>query len=175
MKDKAALYDYLVSKASPYRLISAIYVLSMNSITSIILLSLLASIYKYNKGKKNIDLKLCILIIFFDLSSACIAISDSVSTLANYRGYMSTPLRCNVVFAFNFILYTSSIYLMGIVSLERCLRVVYKKEYPHRLYYSIYLVFLADDFIITIIASVTNGVDILPNALYCFVVPSNTG
>jgi uncharacterized membrane protein YhdT len=175
MSDKTIQYEHQVSKANPYREISAVYTLLTTSVSLILIISLLIVIYKYYQGKKKTDLVLCTILLWFDLSCASISFINSICCLFNYSNFLGTISLCNLNAIIVYGSFTAAINLMGIISLERCLLIVFKKEYSSRFYYSIVLLYLLINIIIAILTSVTNGFDILPNALYCMFAPSITG
>ncbi|KXN66437.1 hypothetical protein CONCODRAFT_11728 [Conidiobolus coronatus NRRL 28638] len=64
---------------------------------------------------------------------------------------------------------------MGIISFERCLKIVFEREYSYKFYISILFSFFVVSVINAIITPLNNGFFILPNAIYCLFDPSKTG
>jgi hypothetical protein len=169
-------YDKLASKAYPYRAIQAYYMIFVSSLTLIVIISLLISIYKYKTKNRNIDLNLCIILLFLDLMCSSITLSTSLFSVFHYSKYISTQGLCNLNGILNFVPFSTAIELMGIISLERCLLVIYKKHYPYKKYIYLLLVFIMLNGVVNSVqTALANGFDILPNAIYCLFDPSTTG
>jgi hypothetical protein len=67
-----------------------------------------------------------------------------------------------------FLSFFTSIYCVGIISLERCLLIVYKKEYTEKFYYYILGGLSFINLIAAIQAWVLDGYTLFPLSLYCF-------
>ncbi|KXN69815.1 hypothetical protein CONCODRAFT_7706 [Conidiobolus coronatus NRRL 28638] len=166
------MYEKLVANASPYRTLTIIDLLFISGISIVFISSLLISIIKYKKEKLDLDLRLCILLLIFDLCSSVVFIINGIAAALNYSSYINTRAMCDLVGVLTLLPFIVSVNLMAVISLQRCLVIVYNKEYSHRFYYIILIVMVLMSIINSLQTSIFNGFAVFPNAIYCSLDPS---
>jgi hypothetical protein len=115
----------------------------------------------------KIDMKIAVLIATFDLCSAIEAIILDFFNLIHVPLNLPNQLSCTLNSVVVIFFFFNSLGLVGILSIERCLLVVYKKEYSDNFYYAIIFCLFAINIGICLFSSLTDGFGLAPTGNYC--------
>ncbi|KXN73025.1 hypothetical protein CONCODRAFT_4041 [Conidiobolus coronatus NRRL 28638] len=135
--------------------------------TFFILIPLLIVALRTKWSKMKIDMKIAVLIATFDLCSAIDAILLDFFNLVHFPWNLPNQLSCTINSVVVIFFFFNSLGLVGILSLERCLLIVYKKDYSDGFYYTIIIGLFTFNIIICLISSLTDGFGLAPIGTYC--------
>ncbi|KXN73113.1 hypothetical protein CONCODRAFT_4000 [Conidiobolus coronatus NRRL 28638] len=168
MKDiNPDLYKQYFENAVPYIYIGGAYLLTQFLISCFLITSLLIVIFKEKWSRLGIDLKLMTMIIILDLGGAAIIIVGSISNLCGYGFLIDTTQKCYTTAIWLLFTLLTSVNITGVLSLQRCLFVVFNRRYPDKFYYSIIFAHLVFNIISWITCCINEGFTIMPLAQYC--------
>jgi hypothetical protein len=160
-------YEEIYQNSYPYNVITSGIALFTAGIAFIANISLLISIVKYKKAKWKIDMKLCFILLFVDLIMASNILVNASINIARYPYYIGNEALCKLSGVLITITVASTVNLMAVISLERCLIVVFKKEYGLKFYIPIIALFCILNIANEVQTTVNDGYEIYPIALYC--------
>ncbi|KXN71627.1 hypothetical protein CONCODRAFT_5700 [Conidiobolus coronatus NRRL 28638] len=161
-------YNQIRDNAKPWNYIFSAWG-CIEFVICILLMGSLIRVISRDKWKNmKVDMKLAYMMIFLDLFGAFCLLFNSINNLASHGLFVSNRILCNLDAIMLFLSFFTSIYCVGIVSLERCLLIVYKREYSERFYFSILGGLSLINIIAAIQAWVLNGYTLFPMSLYCF-------
>jgi hypothetical protein len=161
------LYKQYFKNAVPYIYIGGAYLLTQCLISCFLIISLLFVIFKEKWSRLGIDLKLMTMIIILDLCGAAIIIVGSVSNLCGSGFIIDTTEKCYATAIWLLFTLLTSVNITGVLSLQRCLFVVFNKKYPDKFYYSIIFAHFIFNIISWITCCINQGFTIMPLAQYC--------
>jgi hypothetical protein len=168
MKDiNPELYKIYFRNAEPYIYIGGVYLLIQSLLSTFLIISLLLVIFKEKWSRLGIDLKLMTMIIILDLGGASIIVVGCISNLCGYGILIDTAQKCCVTAFWLLFTLITSVNITGVLSLQRCLFVVFNRRYPNKFYYSIILTHFIFDLTSWIICWINKGFTIMPLAQYC--------
>jgi hypothetical protein len=128
-------------------------------------------IYIISKEKwvtMKIDMKIAYIMLILDLGGACTVFFNSVNNLAGNGLFVANQTLCNTGATLLNLFYITSIYCVGVVSLERCLLIVFKREYSDKFYYYIIVGLFVINVASCVIAWSLNGFSIYPVSVHCY-------
>jgi hypothetical protein len=160
-------YKEIYQSSYPYNVITSGIALFAAGVAFIANLSLLISIVKYKKAKWKIDMKLCFILLWVDLVCALNILVNASVNIAGFPNYLGNEALCKLNGILITITVATAVNLMGVISLERCLIVIFKKEYGLKFYLPIISLFCILNIANEIQATVNDGYEIYPIALYC--------
>jgi hypothetical protein len=168
MKDiNPDLYKSYFKNAVPYIYIGSIYYMIQSLASCFLTLSLLIIILREKWSRLGIDLKLMTMVIILDLGGASIVLVGCVSNLCGYGIILDTVQKCNATAFWLLLTVGTSINIIGILSLQRCLFVVFNKRYPDVFYYLLILGQSIFNLTYWILCLVNRGFTVMPIAQYC--------
>jgi hypothetical protein len=163
----AEQYESVFYSVKPLNYIFNGVALALLTPTLFILIPLLVTAFKTKHSKMKVDMKIAILIATFDLCSALDAIILILFNLFHNPMNLPNQLSCNINAALVVFFFFNSLGLVGILSIERCLLIVYKKEYSDSFYYVIISCLLATNIGICLFTSLNDGFGLSPIGNYC--------
>jgi hypothetical protein len=111
------------------------------------------------------------MLLFMDLYISIITLLNNIFAIAHLGSYYNTRFACTLNAFLTGLPYVISITLMGIISLERCLLIVFNRSYPKKTYFRLLFIFTILNLINFILTAVFDGFGIFPTASYCFFYP----
>jgi hypothetical protein len=160
-------YEEIYQNSYPYNVITSGIALFVAGIAIIANVSLLISIVKFKKEKWKIDMKLCFILLWVDLACALNILVNASFNIARFPYYIGNGNLCILNGILITLTVSTAVNLMGIISLERFLMVVFNIKYGLRFYAPIIGFFCILNIGNEIQAAVNNGYEIYPIALYC--------
>jgi hypothetical protein len=130
--------------------------------------SLIYIVSKEKWASMKVDLKLAYIMLILDLGGACTVFFNSVNNLAGNGLFVANQTLCNLGSIMLSAFFISSIYCVGVISLERCLLIVFKREYSGKFYYCIIGCLSLLNVASWIVAWSMNGYGIYVLSSYCF-------
>ncbi|KXN73115.1 hypothetical protein CONCODRAFT_4003 [Conidiobolus coronatus NRRL 28638] len=168
MKDiNPDLYKLYFKNAIPYICIGSVYYMTQALISCFLIISLLTVIRKERWSRLEIDLKLMTMAIILDLGGTVIIIVGCISNLCGYGILIDTPEKCCATAFWLLFTIVTSINIIGILSLQRCLFIVFNRQYPDIFYYFIILGQLIFNLTSWIMCWINGGFTVMPLAQYC--------
>jgi hypothetical protein len=165
LRNFASPYNHIISG---YALFIIIVGITLNSIV-------LKLIINKKWSKLNIDLKLVIITLLFDMSEGLLVFPSALTDLINLPQYNPANLNCNV----NAILYTlifgTEINLVALVAFERYLLILHDIVLRERYYYLILFGFFVINITGCMVALNFDGFSLHPTGVYCLFNLSNFG
>jgi hypothetical protein len=166
-------YEKIYSNSFPYGKITAIYIIIVTSITAFLIVSLLVVVFKDKYIERKTGMKLSIILLFLDLIISITTLINSLFAIVHYSNNLNSRLACTLNAISIGLPYVISINLMGIISLERCLLVVFKRACSRNFYFGLLLIFALLNSINFILGGIFNAFEVFPIALYCFFHPTS--
>jgi hypothetical protein len=160
-------YEEIYQSSYPYNVITSGIALFAAGIAFVANLSILISIVKYKTAKWKIDMKLCFILLWVDLACALNILVNASFNIARFPYYLGNEALCRLNGILITITVATAVNLMGVISLERCLIVLFKKEYGLKFYLPIIGFFCILNIANEVQATVNSGYKIYPIALYC--------
>jgi hypothetical protein len=160
-------YSELRERAKPLIYINDTYLILLNGSSLIIITSLLFIIIKNKPQKLHIDMKLICIVIISDFISSLSTSTSALANILNLGQGLDNPTLCSlnaIALCIGFVL---SLISIGVLSLERCLIIVYEKELTPKYYYSIIIVEFAIVLSFIIFCAADEGFHIMPTSEYC--------
>jgi hypothetical protein len=173
MNEENLHYETFYSNSLPYSIVSSSYTILITGVATILILSLIYVIFKNKSINRKIDIKLSILLLFLDLVCSVITLCNGAFSIAHYSDYLNSRSACTLNGIITVMPYILAIDLMGIISLERCLLIVSKREYSDLFYYGIVVIFVILNAVNFIQMGIFGVFDLVPTAVYCFFYPTN--
>lgn len=168
MESSGINYIQIRDNAKPWNYIFSTWGVIEFVVCVILMGSLIRIMCRIKWSCMKIDTKLSLTMIVLDLFSACCLLFNSINNFASNGLFVSNRILCNIDAIMLFLSFFTSIYCVGIISLERCLLIVYKKEYTEKFYYYILGGLSFINLIAAIQAWVLDGYTLFPLSLYCF-------
>jgi hypothetical protein len=171
----AQYYESVFQSVKPINFIFDGFVVLLLMPTFFILIPLLMVAFKTKWSRMKIDMKTAVLMATFDLCSAIEAILLDFFNLVHFPWIMPNQLACTINAILVIFFFFNSLGLVAILSLERCLLIVYEKEYSDSFYYAIIFCLLAFNIGICLLSSLTHGFGLAPIGTYCLFDVNVTG
>jgi hypothetical protein len=160
-------FKELYQRSYPYNIIAAGYGVIDSSIVLILGVSLLISIIKTNSKGWKIDMKLCAILLGVDLTCAIVILFYNLQYLTSSNKYLKGLTLCNLNGALVNMLFPAAVFLMAVISLERCLLIVFKREFSLKFYFSILAIFNLLNAADITQTAINRGYTPYPLAIYC--------
>ncbi|KXN67095.1 hypothetical protein CONCODRAFT_10915, partial [Conidiobolus coronatus NRRL 28638] len=160
-------YEELYQSAYPYNIVAAGYGIADSIIVLILGASLLISIIKTNNEGWKIDMKLCAMLLGVDLACTLLILFYNLQYLFYSNTYLEGHALCNLNGALVNILFPTAVFLMAVISLERCLLIVFKREFSLMFYFCIFATFSMINAANVAQTVINNGYIAYPLAIYC--------
>jgi hypothetical protein len=115
----------------------------------------------------KIDMKIAVMIALLDLCSAIDAVLLDFFNLVHFPWNLPNQLACTLNSVVTIFFFFNSVGLVGLLSIERCLIIVYKKQYSDAFYYIAISVQMSMYVGICIFVAFTDGYGLAPIGTYC--------
>ncbi|KXN71626.1 hypothetical protein CONCODRAFT_5699 [Conidiobolus coronatus NRRL 28638] len=168
MESSSSSYNQIRDNAKPWNYIFSAWGCIECAICFLLMGSLIRIMSRVKWKNMHVDMKLSYMMIWLDLFGAFCLLFNSINNFASHGLFVSNRIFCNLDAIMLFLSFFTSIYCVGIVSLERCLLIVYKREYSERFYFYILGGLSLINIIAAIQAWILNGYTLFPMSLYCF-------
>ncbi|KXN73024.1 hypothetical protein CONCODRAFT_4040 [Conidiobolus coronatus NRRL 28638] len=168
-------YELVFQSVKPLNFIFDALVIAVLLPTFFISIPILMAAYRTKWINMKVDMKIAVLMVIFDLCSAIEAILLDFFNLVHYPWILPNQLACTINSVLVIFFFFNSLGLVGVLSLERCLLIVYEKEYSDGFYYTIIVCLLTFNIIICLISSLTDGFGLAPIGTYCMFNVNVTG
>jgi hypothetical protein len=159
--------QYYRDRAHPYNLITDWVGLPMSligaSLSSLVLISILNQKWR----RLNLDLKLICLTLVCDIVTGIVSCINILLNLAIQSRNLDNKAMCNLDAIVNLLVFVSSINCVGVVSLERCLLVVYNKKLKDWFYWAMLGFMLLINIASWVVCLELNGFGLVPTTVYC--------
>jgi hypothetical protein len=169
------IYDAAHRGAYPYNIVASVFFIIESTISSMLIVSLFIVIFKKKWSKLKLDLKLMTIAMSFDLGVSILIFFNGITNLFNYGGYLNTDFTCKLNSFLLLFTTATSISIVGVLSLERCLIVVYKKDFSDKFYYSLIIAQFIMNFPSWLVTVLLDGVVLMPSTNYCMFNIRTTG
>jgi hypothetical protein len=153
--------------AKPFNYILDAYTLVLNLISVLIIVSVLIVISKLKWSKMSVDIKLASSVMIFDIFACFLFVFNGIMDLAGLNSYLAINNVCNLNGFLVYFLPISSISIVGVLSLERFLLIVYGKKYSGYFYSAIGGCFILLNIIFCLVCWLYQGFRIAPISVYC--------
>ncbi|KXN67552.1 hypothetical protein CONCODRAFT_10353 [Conidiobolus coronatus NRRL 28638] len=175
VKSLVQTYQEIRVSSQPFNFIQDWFLLALGFGSFFILVPLLKVAFQQKWSSHKIDMKLSILMVVFDVLTAADAILVSFNNLLNIPWNYPNNISCTINPIISLFIYFTSVCLVAVLSLERCLLIVYKKEYSDRFYYLIIIFLAITIFAICALTSALNGWGLVATGVYCLFDVSKVG
>jgi hypothetical protein len=160
-------YQEIRISAQPYNFIQDWFLLALGFGSFFILLPLLKVAFQQKWSSHKVGMKLSILMVVFDVLTAADAILVSFNNLLNIPWNYPNDISCTINPIISLVIYFTSVCLVAVISLERCLLIVYKKQYSDKFYYLIIFILIITILAICVLTSILNGWGLVATGVYC--------
>jgi hypothetical protein len=160
-------YGRIYEEVKPLNYIEDVIVIIILSPTFFIMTPLIIAAFRTKWSNMKIDMKIAMIMVFFDVGSAFDAMMVHFDNLIHIPWNYPTQLSCTINSLFSLFTFFNSTSLVGLLSMERCILIVYKKHYSDRFYYIIILILIMLNIGICTLAALTSGFDLIPIGTYC--------
>lgn len=174
MYDRSSYKD-IYDNSKPYNYVVDAFIIIFNVPAITLIVSLFIILLRNKWSNMGIDMKLICLVMCFDFIASSAALISAITNLFNIGQGLSDTVFCSldaIALDTGFIM---SLSMVGILSLERCLVIVYKKKFPPKFYYSIIAAQLVLNCIPIIVSLLMDGFYIMPVSEYCLFDVDNPG
>jgi hypothetical protein len=160
-------YEQVYTIAKPFNYIEDAFVIFLAILSFLINIPLLIAISRMKWKSLKIDMKLGFLMIIFDLGAGIDTFINHFSNLIHSSWNLPTKWSCSLNAFICLFFFINSIILVGLVSIERCLLIVYKRAYSDKFYYTIAMIFCTLNAMISIVIPFYEGFNIVASSTYC--------
>ncbi|KXN66395.1 hypothetical protein CONCODRAFT_11772 [Conidiobolus coronatus NRRL 28638] len=160
-------YSELYERAKPLIYINDSYLILLNASSLVIIISLLFIIIKNKPQRLHVDMKLTCIVIISDFVSSLSTSTSALANILNLGQGLDNPILCRLNAIALGIGFSTSLITIGVLSLERCLIIVYEKELAPKYYYLIIIVESSILLGFLIFCAATEGFHIMPTSEYC--------
>ncbi|KXN66397.1 hypothetical protein CONCODRAFT_11778 [Conidiobolus coronatus NRRL 28638] len=115
----------------------------------------------------SVDIKLASSVMIFDILACFLFLFNGIMDSAGLNSYLAINSVCNLNGFLVYFLPISSISIVGVLSLERCLLIVYKKKYSGYFYSAIVGCFILLNILLCLVCWLYQGFRIAPISVYC--------
>jgi hypothetical protein len=160
-------YQHIRDNAHPYNYILDSIGLLL-AIPGMVLAVLVLRVLMNRKwSHMNIDLKLITITLVFDIISCLESGLNCFFNIINFQYNLSYSWSCNLTATICLIGFITSINLVGLIALERCLLICYQTKIKEIYYWIILLIFILINVSSIVISWLHHGFTILPASMYC--------
>ncbi|KXN67096.1 hypothetical protein CONCODRAFT_10916, partial [Conidiobolus coronatus NRRL 28638] len=160
-------YKHVRDNSHPYNYILDAIGLAL-AIPGMILAALVLRVLMNRKwSHMNIDLKLITLTLIFDIISCLESGLNCFFNMINFQYNLSYTWSCNLAATICLIGFITSINLVGLIALERCLLICYQTKIDEIYYWIMLIIFILINIGSIVISWLSNGFTILPASMYC--------
>ncbi|KXN64606.1 hypothetical protein CONCODRAFT_14226 [Conidiobolus coronatus NRRL 28638] len=160
-------YEEIYENSYPYNVITSGIAIFAAGVAIIANISLLISVVKYKTEKWKIDMKLCFILLCVDLVMASNILVNASVNIARFPYYIGNETLCKLNGILITITVSTEVNLMGVISLERFLLVLFNIKYGLKFYLPIIALFCILNIANEIQVAINNAYEIYPIALYC--------
>ncbi|KXN66433.1 hypothetical protein CONCODRAFT_11723 [Conidiobolus coronatus NRRL 28638] len=168
-------YNEVRSNAYPYNYILDSIGLALAIPGLILSVSVLRVLLTRRWAGMNIDLKLIIFTLIFDIISCLESGLNCFFNMINFKYNLSMWWSCNLAATICLIGFITSINLVGIIAFERCLLICYHKTIKDHYYWIFLGGCITMNAVCITIGWTYNGFTILPASMYCMFNVATTG
>ncbi|KXN71781.1 hypothetical protein CONCODRAFT_169615 [Conidiobolus coronatus NRRL 28638] len=166
-------YVEVVENAGLLIIIVGVYGILVGIVGAVLTGSLLMILRKYKWRQMHIDMKLATMMVTLDFIASLGLAMDCVASLLPWKFFVMFRETCSLCTLLLASTYHSSVYLVSVISIERCLLVVYGIKLPNLLYYIVVFLTINVSVVLVCVEIGFDQVILQPIGTYCLFDPSN--